>query len=270
MSRERPVVAILGLGLIGTSLGLGLEGRCRRIGADPDPAARRTARRRGAVDAVVSGPEAVPEGAMIFLAASPRTNLEILEILRPGAKGPVVSDVGSIKTEVARRGRRRRGGRFVPGHPLAGSERGGARAARADLFHGAPWILCGGGEASRRAVERWVRMVGARPVRMTPARHDRVVARTSHLPQLLASVVVGGLAPSDGEASGRVLREWGRIASSPPGIWEEILEGNREALLPEIDRLIERLRDLQTRWERDPGAVRRMLKRGRRRADSLS
>ncbi len=269
-----PRVAILGLGLIGGSLAGALQGRgWHRSGWDPDPGARRTARRRGWLERTPAGAAEALEGAdLVVLAAPPAANLAWLEELagRPGRA--TVTDTGSVKTAVARRGEALLGRRFVPGHPMAGKERGGAAAADPDLFRGAAWVLCGGSPRRRARVARMVRCVGARPVIRTPAAHDREVAAVSHVPQLLASLLVGEAArrrPGALELAGPGFRGWARLAASPPELWSEILGANADAVRAELAALERALAGLRSRWERDDNAPLGILRRGGKGSERL-
>jgi prephenate dehydrogenase len=158
-----------------------------------------------------------------------------------------VTDVGSTKGNVVEAARRRLGGRladFVPGHPIAGTERSGVEASFAELFHGCCVILTPLAETRRPAVERmqalW-RLAGARVVEMDVRHHDQVLAATSHLPHLLAYTLVDSLARMDDSeeifdyAAGG-FRDFTRIASSDPALWRDICLANREAMLDMLQR----------------------------------
>ncbi len=262
-------VTVLGLGLIGTSLAAAL-GRagvlCR--GWDPDRSAMRIARRMAGVAPVPGGPGPAAEGAeTVVLAAPPGANLDLMRELRGLDPGVTVTDVGSVKREPARVGKRILGDRFVPGHPLAGRERSGAAHADPDLFRGRPWAVCGGAPRHRRRVERLVEAAGGRPVRLGPAEHDREVALVSHLPQLLASLLLaeaGGRRPESLALAGSGFEGWARLAASPPELWKEILDGNAVPVRRELARLERALAGLRSRWERDENAALRCLREGRR------
>jgi prephenate dehydrogenase len=161
----------------------------------------------------------------------------------------VVTDVGSVKGPIGREADRL-GVAFVGGHPMAGNERAGFDAASADLFRDRAWILCPGRAASPRAVavvRGLARAVGARPVRMRPADHDRTVAFLSHLPQLVAWALAD--AAREDEVARRFLRVAGpgfagmtRLAASPPALWRQILGQNRRETRRAITALVRRLR----------------------------
>lgn len=268
MTPRPPRTAVLGLGLIGGSLAGALAAAGWPVtGWDPDPAARRRAASRGAATRFAGPGAAAGDAELVVLAAPPRANLDLLGTVAALGGRAAVTDTGSVKRAIAARGRRLLGERFVPGHPMAGGTPGGSAQADPALFAGATWFLCGGGAGARRRVERMVRSAGARPVAATPARHDRMVARMSHLPQILASLLVGDLAERDPEAvalAGPGFRGWARLAASPPELWMEILGANAGPVREELARLERALAGLRSRWERTDNAPLRVLERGRR------
>jgi prephenate dehydrogenase len=151
----------------------------------------------------------------------------------------VVTDVGSIKSEPQRRvtaAAPELAERYVGGHPMAGSERSGPLAASAALFDGRPWAVApheGAPVAAVGLVEDLARVCGAVPVRLSPAEHDQAVARTSHLPHLLAVLVAGRLAhapESHLALSGQGVRDVTRVAGGDPGLWQQIVTLNADAL----------------------------------------
>ena len=133
--------------------------------------------------------------------------------------------------------------RFVGGHPLAGRERSGAGAARADLFEGRPWVLTPSASSTplaRQRAEALVRLCGGQPVTMTPERHDEAVALVSHVPQLMASLTAGRLAEAAADLvalSGQGIRDVTRIAASDPDLWVEILAANAAFVGPVLETL---------------------------------
>src|SRR5207247_933255 len=182
-----------------------------------------------------------------ILGALPR----VARRLSPGA---ILTDVGSTKEAIDRAARRLGlGARFVGGHPMAGSERSGVAHADGRLFAGAPWVLCpAGGAAVHPPVRRLlalVRRLGARPALLDPRAHDVIVARLSHLPQLVSVALTN--AACAGEArpflhlSGPALRQMSRLADSPPELWNGILKSNRGAAARALDDVLEELRSLR-------------------------
>ena len=239
-------VAVIGTGLIGGSLALALRDRqphVEVVAFDRDADQLSLAIERAAVTSGAASPaDAAAEADLVVLAvptgAMRATLAEIAPALRPGA---LVTDVASVKGPVADAASELlpESVTFVGGHPMAGAERGGMAHADALLFENAVYVLTpvDDAEIDPRAV--WLaRATGARPVVMAPGRHDAVVAAVSHLPQL-AAVALVRLAAEVGEdalalAAGG-FRDMTRIASSPFGMWGDILGANRDAVLAMLE-----------------------------------
>jgi prephenate dehydrogenase len=233
---RRPTVAIVGLGLIGGSLARALSrAGYTVVGVDRPPVVRR-ARAARAVARAAGGPvEASRLAEVVVLAAPPAENLRLLRRLgRSVRPGLVVTDVGSVKGPIGREADRL-GLAFVGGHPMAGVEGSGFGASSATLFRGRSWIVCPGRHAGSRAVaavRQIARAVGARPVRMAPAEHDRVVAFLSHVPQVVSWALLDA-ARADLVARRRLgvagpgFASMTRLAASPPALWAGILAQNR-------------------------------------------
>src|SRR6185503_7860602 len=176
-----PTVAIVGLGLVGGSLARALSaGGYRVIGHDRPHVLRQALAARAIAVAARSVPLAVADADVVVLAASPRTNRRLLsQVARAARPGATLTDVGSVKRGICGDARRRGLRWFVGGHPMAGREASGFAASKPDLFHGRRWILTPAADmapAALRSVRALVRAVGARPVLMSPAEHDRAVA----------------------------------------------------------------------------------------------
>lgn len=191
---------------------------------------------------------------LVVLAAPVLQNHRILEQLPDVIPGDaLVTDAGSTKQAIVEAAKALPPRlRFVGGHPLAGAAEGGLRTARADLFADRPWIFTPDDRSRPEDVQRLeqlVSAVGARPQRMTPDAHDRLVAFLSHLPQLTASAlmhVVGTNAGSEGLAlAGQGLRDTTRLATSPACIWRDILRTNSTDIVAAIDALIAVLQQLR-------------------------
>lgn len=157
----------------------------------------------------------------------------------------LITDTGSTKSETVRAAA---GLRFVGGHPVAGAASGGRTAARADLFAGRPWILTPAAQTDSGDITQltaFLQQLGAEVKTMAPDAHDRLFAFISHLPQLTISAlmdVVGAHASADGLAlAGTGLRDSTRLASSPPGIWRDIVSTNKEHIRQALDALIDAL-----------------------------
>jgi prephenate dehydrogenase len=243
-------MAVVGTGLVGGSIALGLKARGHReriVGYDRDRDALRRARERGAIDVAVGVPEDAVRDADVVVLAVPVDRIPAACARLAGAvrRDAVVTDVGSAKGAVVRAGGRGFGGRFVGGHPMAGSERHGIEAADPDLFVDAWWMLTPTSETSPTAyatVSALVQALGARPVAVDPEAHDALVARLSHVPQLTASALVASaVAESDGDApqwlAARGFRDVTRIAASDPELWVAIIRSNRAAVAGALERL---------------------------------
>jgi prephenate dehydrogenase len=245
-------IAIIGVGLIGGSIGLAARAR---IGATVTGISRRrtaleVALDRGAVDhAAESISDAVADADAAFVCVPvgllPATISEVLAAAPPGC---VVSDVGSTKRSVVSAIDDER---FVGGHPLAGAETTGVEHAREDLFDGATWYLTPTETTSGVHYERLHRLLhglGARPAAIDAATHDEILAAVSHLPHVLANVLVAQAATALAEggerlpATGPSFRDATRVAGPSSEIWTDIYLSNRDALGVQLDDTIERLR----------------------------
>jgi cyclohexadieny/prephenate dehydrogenase len=267
MSVQR--VAVIGLGLLGGSVGLAvaecLPG-CATTGYDADPAVRRRATERGLVGRVcetaaeaVTGAElvifCVPVGAMGAAAAAIRAALSPVAI---------VSDVGSSKAAVSAALRAALpGAAVIPAHPVAGTERSGPDAGFAQLFRHRWCILTPPADADPGAVARlsafW-EALGAHVEIMDAAHHDLVLAVTSHIPHLIAYTIVGTASDLEQVTRGEVIkysaggfRDFTRIAASDPTMWRDVFLTNREAVLEMLGRFTEDLTALQRAIRREDG-----------------
>lgn len=245
-------IAVLGLGLIGGSIGLAARQRLQAevVGWGPNRPTVERALERGAVDRAAGTVAEACAGAELVFCAAPVARLPDLAREALEASGPeaVVTDAGSTKRQiVAALGADER---FVGGHPLAGAETAGVDNARADLFEGARWYLTPtertGGILYDR-LQRTIAGLGARPQAIDPAAHDRLMASVSHLPHVIANVLAAQAAAQlthDSERMPEVgpsFRDATRVAGSNPAIWADIYAANADAVLAAIDDAIERL-----------------------------
>jgi prephenate dehydrogenase len=234
-------LAVLGTGLIGTSVGLAAKraGAGTVSGFDPDGRALSVAAERGAIDVAAGSLEEALAGVTLAVVAAPVSQLAaLLPAVLAGSSGETtVTDVGSTKAAIAATAAGT--GRFVGGHPMCGSESRGPEHATADLFEGATWFLtpvAATAPASHRLVHGFVTGLGATPVAIEPEAHDRIVALTSHLPHALANLLVNqaGETRIEGHdplaAAGGSLRELTRVAGANPRIWVDIFLENAEAV----------------------------------------
>jgi len=253
MSARR--LAVIGTGLIGASVGLAAKhaADAEVVGYDPEPQALTAAVARGAVDRVAGSlAEAVADTELAVIAAPvAQLSPQVQAVLEASEDECTVTDVGSTKVGVCSAALG--SDRFVGGHPVCGSEARGAEHASAELFAGATWFLtplATTDPARHRLVHGFVSSLGATPVAVDPAAHDRLVALTSHLPHALANLLVNqaGANRIDGHdpvaAAGGSLRDMTRVAGANPRIWIDIFLENaapvREALgehRKQLDRL---------------------------------
>ncbi|HEY1592180.1 MAG TPA: prephenate dehydrogenase/arogenate dehydrogenase family protein [Solirubrobacteraceae bacterium] len=244
-------IAVVGLGLIGGSVALAARDRLDATvtGFDESPQAAKAALDRGAIDRIApSAADAVAGSEAAFVAVPVRLLPNaVADVLAAAPADCVVTDVGSTKREVVAA---HDDPRFVGGHPLAGAESSGIEHARADLFDGAIWYLTPTRTSSGVLYERLHRLLvglGARPAAIEPDVHDTILATVSHLPHVLANVLVAQAADTleaGGErlpAAGPSFRDATRVAGAPSAIWTDIYISNRNALGAGIDRAIEAL-----------------------------
>ena len=249
-------VAIAGIGLIGGSIALAIRDRwpsAHIVGIDT-PSVLTHARTSGAIDEGLSSISVLEAADLVVLAAPVRQNARLLTQLPARiVNDALLTDVGGTKRDIVAVAKRLPPGtRFIGGHPIGGAERGGFGFARQDLFQNRPWILTPGpgtDAGALAALRTFVAALGARPVIMEPAEHDRVMAFVSHLPQLTASALmdtVGGAVARDGLAvAGRGLIDTTRLASSPADVWRDICATNADVVSGALDLLIDRLNDLR-------------------------
>jgi prephenate dehydrogenase len=260
-------LAIVGTGLLGSSVGLAARaaGVPEVVGVDASRNELRDAYRLEAITIPARSVEQAAEGADLVVAATPvRALAEVLSRAHAANPGAVLSDVGSTKShllaELASLSTNL--GRVIPGHPMAGSEQRGAQAARADLFHGAAWVLTPAAHVDHTALRRvthFVRGLGGRPLILDPELHDQVVAFASHLPQLAATALMGAVAQVQAPAALRSLvasgfRDTTRIAASEPDLWVDICTTNSPSIVAALDALSERiglLRELVAAGDRE-------------------
>jgi prephenate dehydrogenase len=262
-------VAVLGVGLIGGSIGLATRSRtgAQVVGYDPDGAALSSAVAAGAIEQpAFEVADAVREADIVFVATPVGASVETARLALDAAGAEcVVSDVGSTKRQISQA---ISDPRFVGGHPLAGAETAGVGNARGDLFDGATWYLTpaagaewlgagaspAGAHAAPWAIERLsglVERIGARPIAIDPDAHDRLMASVSHLPHVLANVLVaralqaverdGMAAREDALGAGPSFRDATRVAGANTAIWTDIYIANGDMLAAALDGAIEEL-----------------------------
>lgn len=273
-------LAVIGLGLIGGSFARALRaaGQVGRIsGYDADPQQRETAMRLGVVDAIAeSAADAVRDADVVVLAVPVLHTGEALRACWSAMRADaVLTDVGSTKQSVLEEVRRVCGElppRFVPGHPIAGTEKSGVAHSQAELFRNHRVILTPHptqDASARLLVSRLWQSVGARVVEMDAAQHDAIFAATSHLPHVLAFSFVDLLARLDARGeifpnAGGGFRDFTRIASSSPQMWHDIVRANADSVGRLLEQQIEELQQIrmlmrEDRWDQ----IRALFERAR-------
>ncbi len=264
-------LAVIGVGLIGGSFALALREAAHEVhivGYDRDEINLAAARHLGVINGVAhDAATAVRDADMVMIAVPVGQFEEVLREIAPAlSASAVVTDVGSTKGSVVRAAQAILGPafeRFVPGHPIAGAEHSGVRAAHADLFRDRSVVLTpveGGHELPREIMRKCWEACGARVEEMTVARHDAIFGVVSHLPHLLSFALVYDIATRvDADtffrfaASG--FRDFTRIAASSPEMWRDIGLANRDVLLLEIARYREHLDRLSQLLTQQDGAA---------------
>jgi prephenate dehydrogenase len=271
-------VTIVGLGLMGGSLGMAIRRRRLArtvVGLSRSQAAVRQAKRRGAIDWGTTDAQQAVAGADLVVLATPVDAIvplakRLAGSMRPGS---VLTDVGSTKAAIVQRLSALPGRvAFIGGHPIAGSEQRGITAADPDLFDGSLCILTPAARTSGVALSRvkrlWARLA-SRVVTMDPRAHDRLLGGTSHLPHLIAFALAQAVTPPSSCAP-RSFLDMTRVAKSDPELWDDIFLTNRGAILSaagQVERHWKALRDAIVR--RDRAALRRLLTRAKTMRDAL-
>ncbi|WP_305097283.1 prephenate/arogenate dehydrogenase family protein [Croceibacterium aestuarii] len=259
MSFER--VAIIGLGLLGGSVGLAVQEHLPGVvtsGFDADPAVRRRAAERGLTAKVCESPqEAVAAADLVILCVPVGAMAEVAREIAPAlSPGALVSDVGSTKQSIAAAlGEALPNHAVIPAHPVAGTEHSGPDAGFASLFRHRWCILTPPADADPvqlDALAAFWRALGATVEIMDAAHHDLVLAVTSHIPHLIAYTIVGTASDLEDVTQGEVIkysaggfRDFTRIAASDPTMWRDVFLNNREAVLEMLGRFTEDLTALQ-------------------------
>ncbi len=259
-------VAIIGIGVIGGSLALAWKERLPGLhitGCDR-PDVLKQALRRGVIQhASASLSEAVRDVDAVFLAVPLNAMAPVMHSIAPHLKrNAFVTDVGSVKQPIIDEANRLlpEATCFIGGHPMTGSEQSGLAGADAFLFENTLYILCPndtGDTEHYPALTNLVEGTGARVFTLNARQHDRIVARVSHLPQLLATALVNIVAdqkdlnPATLQLAAGGFRDMTRIASSPFGMWSAVLEANRNDVNLALDSIINLLRSIQEQLQEE-------------------
>ena len=278
-------ITIVGVGLLGGSLGLAIKQR--RLAAEVAGYVRRASsvrecERVGALDYATTDLLAAVSGADLVILCTPLAQMKpLVKLMLPALKrGAIVTDVGSVKGSVVRELElliAKAGAHFVGSHPMAGSEKTGVSAARADLFECAVCVTTPTkrtNASALRKVEQFWKAMGCRLLRLAPDVHDARVARSSHLPQLIAALlaheVLNPLSPREQAmlcAGG--FRDTTRIASGSPEMWRDIALSNRAQLGKALGQFIRELQGVQVLLRRgDAAKIHRLLLTAKARRDA--
>jgi prephenate dehydrogenase len=250
---------IVGTGLLGSSFGLAARraGLFQRILGVSSPAVAAAALQANAIDEVLDLAPALAQADFVLLAQPVRRILALLGEIDPLVKtGALITDVGSTKAAICAASASITRATFIGGHPMAGREVRGPEGALPTLFENRPWILT----SPHSGLESIVRTLGAHPVHLSPTDHDRLVALSSHLPQLASTALASLLSETDlRQVAGPGILDMTRLALSSFSLWEDILTTNRDnidaalaAYISELEQVRAALRSstLQPHFER--------------------
>ena len=241
-------VAIVGVGLIGGSFALALRafGFAGKIIGVSSPDAVRIAIERGIIDEALTLADAAGQADLIYLARPIEGILNVLDELDQYVKpGTLITDAGSTKAAIcARASQKIHRGKFVGGHPMAGKESRGAAEAEASLFRGRPYVLT----SPSAELEHLIASFDARVIIMPPEEHDRLVAFTSHLPQLISTALAAsiGTEPEAARVAGPAAMDLTRLALSPYEIWRDIFATNATNIEGALSVFIAKLEHLRS------------------------
>jgi prephenate dehydrogenase len=241
-------VSIVGVGLIGGSFALALRAagfKGRIIGVSSAPAIQ-AAVEHGVIDEARPLAEAAAVSDLIYLAQPIERILETLDVVDAHVRpGTLITDAGSTKRAIVERAAKTiRRGRFIGGHPMAGKESRGVERADAELFRDRPYVLTG----HDAELEKWIAGIGARLVVLSAEEHDRLVAVTSHLPQLISTALASVIGAEEGadKVAGPAAMDLTRLALSPYDIWRDIFATNSLSIDAALDAFITKLNKLRS------------------------
>jgi prephenate dehydrogenase len=278
-------ITIVGVGLLGGSIGLAVQER--RLASEVAGFVRREAGLKdcetaGAVDYATTDLLAAVSNADLVILCTPLSQMRarVGEILPALKRGAIVTDVGSAKAGVVKDVCgiiRKAGAHFIGSHPMAGGEKTGVRAAKADLFVNAVCVVTptkNSNPAALRQVEQFWKSIGARTLRLAPEQHDLLVSRSSHLPHIVAAALANWvLDPARPKAQSQLcasgFRDTTRIASGSPEMWRDIALANRNNLVKSLDDFISGLQKFQNVLKKsDAKAISRFLETAKARRDN--
>ena len=271
-------LSIIGVGLLGGSIGLAAKKRIKGIRVIGYGHRRSTLQRALELKAIdesaESLPEAVAKADLIILCTPVGQFRKILTDIRPFlSDGAIVTDVGSTKASVVKWGEKLIGRRFVGSHPMAGSEKRGVEFARADLFEKALCILTPTQRSDPGAVkiiETFWKTLGSNLTRRSPSEHDRMLAEVSHLPHVVAAALMGIPSRRAIDLCGKGFLDTTRIAGGDGALWRDILLDNGPNLLASLGKIRRELGEVERFIKENDGAgLRRWLDDRRRKREAL-
>lgn len=249
-------LVIVGVGLIGGSIALAARARnlfSRIVGLGRNPARLQEAVECGVLDTGITAVEQIPHDTSLVVVCTPVANIaadvqRIAPHLPPSA---IMTDAGSTKRAICASLQDFASQRptFVGSHPIAGSEKQGFRAGKADLFLGKRCVICPVNDHSETdivRIENFWKSLGMDTQRMNPSRHDEILARTSHVPHVVASALAGATASSDLEWTGSGFRSTTRVAGGDPELWTGILLDNSEQVADGLAQVMNQFERFQT------------------------
>jgi prephenate dehydrogenase len=278
-------ITIIGVGLLGGSIGLAVKRRrlAREVaGFVRRPASLKDCEKAGAVDYATTDLLAAVSNADLIILCTPLSQMRprVVEMLPALKLAAIVTDVGSVKADAVRELEsliQKAGAHFVGSHPMAGAEKTGVSAARADLFVDAVCVVTTtkkSDEVTVRKVESFWKSLGARTLKLAPEQHDLLVSRSSHLPHVVAAVLANlVLAPAAPEFQSALcangFRDTTRIVSGSPEMWRDIALANRKNLSRSVDAFVSELHKFQRALKKsDAKAISKFLETAKARRDN--
>jgi len=279
-------ITIIGVGLIGGSLGLALKEKhpnFKIVGIDKQEIIEK-AITRGAIDeGTVNLEEGIKKADIVIIATPVKTILSILTQINPFLKkGCLVTDTGSTKQQIVQKANKilSKDIFFVGGHPMAGSEKYGIESAYPYLFHNKTYILTPDSKSNLGALEKislLVKMIGAKELMLDPLEHDRIVSAVSHLPQIIAVSLINtigelslrGNSNNYFKAIGEGFRDMTRIASSPYKMWEDICDTNQENILEIIQEFKNHLKVIEEKLKKNPNSLKEEFQKAKRLRENI-
>ena len=280
MNKSTETVAIVGVGLMGGSIGLALRERrlARRvIGIGRQASRLQQARRLGAVtETTTSLARGVAEADLVVV-CTPVDNVvdHVCAVAEEAGPGTLITDVGSTKVQIISELKERLPAavRFVGSHPLAGGEKAGVKFAQPDLFQDRLTILTPGPQSHRqdvRQISRFWQSLGARVIRMAPREHDQQIAMISHLPHVLAALLAAGTADDQLPLAGPGWLDTTRVAAGNVQLWRQIFQQNKVHVLKSVDKFGQLLTSFREALDKDDmEKVTRLLETGKQNRDAV-